>query len=153
MIIEEMTEAECLDMLARTNVARLACAQNNQPYIIPIRVELERRFLYGYATLGQKIEWMRQNPLVCVEIDERITHGQWASVVVSGHYEELPHTPEHEGPREVAERLFQKRPAWWEPASVPLTGHEQRAPIVFRVGIGRVSGRRAEPDAVETAEV
>ena len=143
MVIREMTERECRAMLVRMDVARLGCALNNQPYIVPIHVYLEGEFLYGYATLGQKIEWMRQNPLVCLEIDERTTHGQWASVVVFGQYEELPHTPENEGPRKVAERLFQKHPSWWEPASVPLVAHEQRAPIVFRIRIVRVTGRRA----------
>lgn len=153
MIIQQMTDAECLAVLARTNVARLACAQNNQPYIIPIRVELDRRFLYGYATLGKKIEWMRQNPRVCLEFDDLTSHRQWTSVVVDGLYEELPPMPEYEGLRKIAEGVFQRHPMWWEPASVPLTAHEQRTPIVFRIRIGRVSGRRAGPDAVKTAEV
>ena len=145
MVIHEMTEQECRAMLAGTHVARLACARDNQPYIVPIRVDLDGEFLYGYATLGRKIEWMRENPLVCLEIDELITHGRWASVVVFGHYEELPPTPEYGGARSVAEGLFQRHPAWWEPASVPLAAHEQRAPIVFRIRIDRVTGRRAEP--------
>lgn len=153
MVIEEMTEGECRAMLAGTYVARLACARNNQPYIVPIHVDLDDEFLYGYATLGQKIEWMRQNPLVCLEIDELITDEQWASVIVFGHYEELPPTPEYEGSRGVAERLFQRRPMWWEPASVPLAGHEQRTRIVFRIRIGRVTGRRAAPDTVKTEHV
>jgi uncharacterized protein len=153
MVIQDMTERECLTMLAGTNVARLACARNNQPYIVPIHVDLYGEFLYSYATLGQKIEWMRQNPLVCVEIDELVTHEQWASVVVFGHYEELPHTPEYEESRGVAERLFQRHSVWWEPASVPLAAHEQRTPIVFRIRIGRVTGRRAAPDTVKTAHV
>jgi hypothetical protein len=150
MIVEEMTERECRAMLARTGVARLACARNNQPYITPIRVDLDGEFLYGFATLGQKIEWMRQNPLVCLEIDEVITSRQWASVIVFGDYEELPHTPAYEGPREVAERLFARHPVWWEPAGVPLAGHEQRPRIVFRIVIGRVTGRRATSDTVDT---
>jgi nitroimidazol reductase NimA-like FMN-containing flavoprotein (pyridoxamine 5'-phosphate oxidase superfamily) len=151
MVIQEMTERECRAMLAGADVARLACARNNQPYIVPVHVDLDGEFLYGYATLGQKIEWMRQNPLVCLEIDEVITHGQWASVVVFGHYEELPHTPEYEeGSRRVAENLFQRHPVWWEPASVPLAAHERRTPIVFRIRIGRVTGRRAAPDTVKT---
>ncbi|MEO6212670.1 MAG: pyridoxamine 5'-phosphate oxidase family protein [Vicinamibacterales bacterium] len=90
MIIQQMTDAECLAVLARTNVARLECAQNNQPYIIPIRVELDGGFLYGYATLGKKIEWMRQNPRVCLEVDDLTCHRQWTSVVVDGLYEEAP---------------------------------------------------------------
>ena len=150
MVIQEMTGPECRAMLARTNVARLACARNNQPYIVPIHVDLDGEFLYGYGTLGQKIEWMRQNPLVCLEIDELMTHGQWTSVVVFGQYEELPNTPEYAGSRGVAEGLFQRHPVWWEPASVPLAGHEQRSPIAFRIRIGRVSGRRAATDIVKT---
>src|SRR5471030_2895825 len=153
MVIQEMTERECRVMLAGMKVARLACARNNQPYIVPIHVDLDGECLYGFATLGQKIEWMRQNPLVCLEFDELITLGQWASVVVFGHYEELPHTPEHEGSRRIAERLFQRHPGWWEPASVPLAGREQRTPIVFRIRIGRVTGRRAAPDTVEAVDV
>ena len=143
MVIHEMTEGECRAMLAGTNIARLACARQNQPYIVPIRVDLEREFLYGYATLGQKIDWMRENPLVCVEIDEVVTPAQWASVVVFGLYEELPLTPQFEDARRVAETLFQRHPAWWEPASAPLGAHQQRPPIVFRIQITRMTGRRS----------
>ena len=151
MVIHEMTAQECRAMLARTNVARLACARNNQPYVVPIHVDLDGEFLYSYATLGQKIEWMRQNPLVCLEIEELITQRQWASVVVFGHFEELPDTPEFWDLRGVAERLFQRHPMWWEPASVPLAAHEQRTPIVFRIRLGHVTGRRTAPDGLKTA--
>ena len=67
---------------------------------VPIHVDLDGECLYGYATLGQKIVWMRENPLVCLEVDELTAHGQWASVVVFGRYEELPPTPEFEGSRD-----------------------------------------------------
>jgi hypothetical protein len=150
MVIEEMTNRECRAILSRTNLARLACALSNQPYIVPIHVEFDDDFLYGFATVGQKIEWMRQNPLVCLEIDELTTDRQWASVVIFGVYEELPDTPEYEYPRRIAEGLFQRHPAWWEPASVPLAGHEQRSRVVFRILISRMSGRRAGPGAPET---
>jgi hypothetical protein len=36
MIVREMTEAECLTTLARTRLGRLACAHENQPYVVPI---------------------------------------------------------------------------------------------------------------------
>ena len=39
MVIEEMTDRECRALLAGTNLARLACALNNQPYIVPIHVD------------------------------------------------------------------------------------------------------------------
>lgn len=142
MQIEEMTLAECRAMLARTHVARLACALHDQPYIVPIDIAFDGVSLYGYSMLGQKIEWMRQKPLVCLEMDEIVAHTQWESVVVFGNYEELTPTPDYENSRLEAERLFQKRPMWWEPASVPLSGREQRPRILFRVQLHGLTGRR-----------
>lgn len=149
MVIEEMTDRECRALLAGTHLARLACALNNQPYIVPIHVDFHDTYLYSFATLGQKIEWMRQNPCVCVEIDQITSHKQWASVVVFGNYEELPATPEHANARSLAESLFRRHPVWWEPASVPFAGHQPRTPILFRILISRMTGRRSGPQPSE----
>lgn len=144
MVIEEMTERDCHAMLARTHIARLGCAQNDQPYVVPTCLYFDGgEALYCCTTLGQKIEWMRQNPLVCLQMDEVTTQRQWVSLIVFGRYEELPHTPQYEAARQVAERLFVRHVAWWEPASVPLTGHEQRPRIAFRIHIADMTGRRA----------
>lgn len=145
MVIQEMTPQECRQMLARTNLARLACARNNQPYVVPIHVDLDGDFLYGYATLGQKIDWMRENPLVCVELEELISRVEWATLVVFGTYEELPNTPEHQAERSTAERLFQRHPMWWEPASVGVVSATHRMPVVFRIAVNKVTGRYARP--------
>ena len=142
MIVHEMTEQECRAMLAVAHVARLACALNNQPYIVPIHVDLEGEFLYSSASQGLKIDWMRQNPAVCLEVDELLPRTDWASVVVFGRYEELPNLPEYEASRRVALRLFQRHPMWWEPAGLPLAGHDQQPSVVFRIRIDRVTGRR-----------
>jgi nitroimidazol reductase NimA-like FMN-containing flavoprotein (pyridoxamine 5'-phosphate oxidase superfamily) len=149
MVVHEMTAEECRAMLARTNIGRLACARNNQPYVVPIHFDLDREFLYSFATQGLKIDWMRQNPLVCVEIDELSPQTHWASVVVFGRYEELPPLPEYQDLRRVAEQLFQRHPMWWQPAAVPLAGHEQRKPVVFRIRIDRLTGRRGATDGVK----
>lgn len=149
MVIEEMTHRECQTMLARASLARLACAVDQQPYIVPLHVYFADGFLYGYSTMGQKIDWMRVNPLVCVEMEEIAGRRQWATLVVFGQYEELPDTPENAYPRSLAERLFQRHPMWWKPASVPLVGHPLRSPILFRILINRMSGRQAKPDLPE----
>ena len=64
MLIHEMAEVECRSALERANISRLGCALDNQPYVVPINVAFDGHFLYGFTTLGQKIEWMRSNPLV-----------------------------------------------------------------------------------------
>jgi nitroimidazol reductase NimA-like FMN-containing flavoprotein (pyridoxamine 5'-phosphate oxidase superfamily) len=99
MVIREMSREECLRVLAGARLARLACARENQPYVIPVYLAYHEASgcLYGFTTPGQKVEWMRANPRVCVEVDEIAGHDQWTSVIALGRYEELPDTPGNDG--------------------------------------------------------
>ena len=118
MLMSEMSSNECRDLVARLGFGRLACAHQNQPYIVPIYFAYEPDHLYGFATLGRKVEWMRSNPLVCVEVDEVLSHFRWSSVVVLGRYEELPDTPEYAGVRLQAQVRLETRALWWQTAYV-----------------------------------
>lgn len=125
MVIREMSRDECLLMLAGTKLARLGCAHENQPYVVPVTLvfhleEGGEPILYGVTTPGQKVEWMRANPLVCVEADEVVSHDRWTSVVAFGRYEELPETP-----ADADERLR---------APERLLNYPERSP---RIGEGR----------------
>lgn len=154
MLIREMTSEECRDLLARLGTGRLGCAQNNQPYVIPIYFTYEPDRLYSFSTLGQKIEWMRANPRVCVEADEVLSHNNWASVVVLGRYEELPDKLEYAAPRLHAQSLLEKRAMWWQTgyaASQSRHGSKLAAPVFYCVHIEDISGHKAVPDAVESS--
>ena len=153
MVIEQMNVRECHELLARAQIARLACALDNQPYIVPIDVEYYDDSFYGFSMEGQKIDWMRANPLVCVAVDQLTTRRQWESVVVFGQYDELTPTVAHVNARRIAERLFQRHPIWWEPATVPLAGRDSRPPVLFRILVNRMTGRRARLDRDEAAHV
>ena len=153
MLIQELTKRECVEILTRLRFGRLGCSHDNQPYIVPIYFAYDDRHLYTFATVGQKIEWMRANPLVCVQADEIIDHYHWTSVIVQGRYEELPDSRERNPECTRAYELLRERAMWWEPASVArlrLVAAEKAVPIYYRVHIYRVTGRRASPDSVET---
>ena len=147
MVIREMTRQECLQVLAESRLARLACSNENQPYVVPVYLSYYEATgcLYGFTTLGQKVDWMRANPLVCVEVDEMTDHDNWVSVIAMGRFEELeqipggnvasPRTlerPHHvdeamsarsvdsrhqnkDDEREMAWQVLQSHPEWWEP--------------------------------------
>lgn len=156
MFIHEMTAAECQDALEQAHVGRLACARDNQPYILPMSFAIDGHYLYLYAftTLGQKIEWMRSNPLVCFEIDNITNQNQWLSVIVFGHYEELPDKPEFETARNRAYAHLQKRVMWWEPAYISQEHRDQPhslTPIFFRIRIDKTTGHRANSDQSESS--
>ena len=150
MVIKEMTIDDCLKVLSRECLGRLACAHDNQPYVVPIYFVYEEPYVYGFTTLGQKVEWMRSNPLVCVELDAVENFNEWTSILLFGRYEELPEPPgnpefdqelrrAHEPgqvmvqpmsvgcpsgqeARRHAYHLLQKhRVPWWEPGSTSET--------------------------------
>jgi len=105
---------ECRDTLARLGFGRLGCARENQPYIVPIYFAYEPDRLYGSATLGHKIEWMRTNPRVCVQLDEVLNNDDWISIIVLGRYEELTDTLGYANERGKAQSLLDKRSMWWQ---------------------------------------
>src|ERR1035438_8576432 len=101
MMIREMSREECLGVLAGARLARLACAHENQPYVVPVYLAYQEASgcFFGFTTPGQKVEWMRANPLVCVEVDKIVADDQWVSVIAFGRYEELPEDPGSNGER------------------------------------------------------
>ncbi len=146
MLIHELTTAECEEVLARTSVGRLACARNDQPYIVPVFLyfDISEKALYSFSTVGQKIDWMRGNPKVCVEVDEISEPLYWTTVVVFGRYEEIRDSKQESAARRRADELFQHRPEWWLPGAGKLTtGEEHHTPVIYRIRVDKASGRRA----------
>ena len=109
MLIHDLTKTECEAVLSG-RAGRVACARHNQPYIVPIYFDFDGEYLYSFATLGQKILWMRTNPRVCIEIDDIADQFHRTTVVVFGRYQELLRTPEHDDLQLRAQELFKKRP-------------------------------------------
>jgi uncharacterized protein len=132
-------EDEVEAMLRRHRVGRLGCSANDRPYVVPINYAYDGTWVYGYSTLGRKIAVMREQPLVCFEVDEIDGPSSWRSVVAEGVYEELI----VEGQRRAA--------------TARLNGHgpgrvgrspDAAAPIVlFRLRLTEKAGRFERHDA------
>jgi nitroimidazol reductase NimA-like FMN-containing flavoprotein (pyridoxamine 5'-phosphate oxidase superfamily) len=99
--------------------------------------------------LGQKIDWMRANPNVCLEVEIIADRYHWTTVLVFGGYEEVQNTPEHAEVRRRAFELFEQRPEWWLPGAAKLARDEHHVPIVYRIRIQAISGRRVARDRAE----
>jgi nitroimidazol reductase NimA-like FMN-containing flavoprotein (pyridoxamine 5'-phosphate oxidase superfamily) len=147
MMITELTEGESIELLSRAHLGRLACTQDLQPYVTPFYFVYDNHCLYSFSTIGQKVQWMRVNPLVSVQTDEIVSEEQWESVVASGRYEELPDTPDWAVERATASALFQRKAVWWEPGIAKTTlksGERPMLPVVFRIHLTRITGHRGE---------
>ena len=145
MLIHDLTPQECRELIRRLAVGRLACARDNQPYVVPISYSFDaaRDCLYCFSAVGQKILWMRDNPKVCVQCEEITDKDHWSTVLIVGRYEEILDSDTNRETRQRALELFQTRDEWWLPGAAKVVSREHPAVIVYRIGIDRVTGRRA----------
>src|SRR5579862_6092300 len=113
MLIQDMSKEMNVKLLKGVHFGRIACARDSQPYITPFSFVHHGGYLYSFANVGKRIEWMRANPLVCVEVEDIVTRREWRTVVIFGKYQELPDTAQ------VSELIY------------------------FRISIDEMSGRQA----------
>lgn len=159
MNIREMTRLECIALLRSARLGRLACVRDNRPYVVPIHFAFGDDFIFSFSLPGKKVEWMRGNPHVCLQVDNVGSVHGWKSVVVDGVFEDLPKVPaldrtapaidqlapvlDHE--REFAWSLLQKHANWWEPGSLNLgaTLATAGSHLFYQIKIETISGRQA----------
>ena len=145
MIIDELAEHDCRAVLAQASVGRLGYCSNSQPYVVPVCFGFDNDSIYVFSTFGQKIESMRSNPEVCLQVDEITSKSEWVSVVVHGKYDELS-DPRRSVERARAREALEKEHRWWLNALA-----ERRArvsdlliePIFFLIHIDSMTGLKA----------
>ena len=145
MRIHELTLAECRDVVSRVNLARLACSRVDQPYVVPISFAYDgdSNCLFGFSAIGKKVDWMRENPKVCVEVEDGGDRFHWTTIVIVGRYDEIVDSGEHKELRQRALDLFGQRAEWWLPGAARMGPREHPDVVIYRIHIDTMSGRRA----------
>jgi nitroimidazol reductase NimA-like FMN-containing flavoprotein (pyridoxamine 5'-phosphate oxidase superfamily) len=149
MRVIPISQEECEGLLSRVSIGRLGCALDNQPYVVPVSFAYEPKGIHVFSTLGQKIKWMRQNPKVCLQVDEMGNRSNWTSVVVNGTYLELKE-PQYTAEKERARERLAQSANWWLTAMAERreqVGDLKIAPVFFRIEIESITGLRGEPES------
>jgi uncharacterized protein len=146
MIVRELSQDACGEMLASHRVARLACARENQPYVIPVHYAYSEGCAYAFTMPGKKLEILRANPRTALLVEESGKDHHWRSVLAEGQFEELPDRIGCKRERDHAWTLLSEHASWWEPGALkpdrqPLV--RQSSHVFFRIWIERMSGREA----------
>lgn len=136
----ELSRDEIDDFLRGQRIARLGCHAAGETYVVPLIYAYDGEGVVAVTTEGRKIAMLRENPRVCVEVDDydRDGRGSWRSVIAQGVYEELA-----DDAVEDALALLRARFA-------RASGREaERRPlgpgvVVLRVRLEDVSGRAVE---------
>ncbi len=126
--------------LRAQRVARLGCHAGGETYVVPVIYAYDGASVVSVTTEGRKVSMLRENPRVCVEVDEYDTDGRgsWRSVIAQGVYEELA-GEEVAGALELLRDRFTRsagRPAEPRPLGPGV--------VVFRVRLSEPTGRAVQ---------
>ncbi len=138
--MRELSQDEIEEFLRGQRIARLGCHAGGETYVVPIIYAYADGALVSVTQEGRKVAMLRENPRVCVEVDEYDADGRgsWRSVIAYGDAEELAG-----GEIEAALALLRERFA-------RTAGREaeprQLSPgtVILRVRLDEMSGRAVE---------
>jgi len=87
----ELSRDEIEEFLRTQRIARLGCHADGVTYVVPLIYAYDGEAVVAVTTEGRKTAMLRENPHVCVEVDEYDADGKgsWMSVIAYGTYEEL----------------------------------------------------------------
>jgi nitroimidazol reductase NimA-like FMN-containing flavoprotein (pyridoxamine 5'-phosphate oxidase superfamily) len=85
----DLTPAQCEELLKKNYYAHLGCIDNDQPYVVPITYVYQDGFIYGLSMEGHKIDSMRKNPNICIQVEHIGGEHAWRSVLCWGSFEEI----------------------------------------------------------------
>jgi uncharacterized protein len=136
----ELSRDEINEFLRGQRIARLGCHAAGVTYVVPLIYAYDENVVVAVTTEGRKTAMLRENPRVCVEVDEYDAdgHGSWRSVIAHGTYEELAGDE-----AETALSLLRERFA----AGAGRAAAPRRSGpdvVVLRITLDEVSGRAVE---------
>jgi len=145
LLDEEMMD----ELLERSIVGRLGYTDGHKIYIIPISyLFYNHKYIIAHSREGQKIEILRKNPEVCLEVDMIHNLSNWKSVILWGRYEEITSQPDKHYALDMLIRKINKQKMDEVAVSPEQSGIEQsmvlpdrEKSIVYRIKIEKRSGR------------
>lgn len=136
----ELSQSEIEEFLRGQRIARLGCHADGVTYVVPLIYAYEDGAVVAVTTEGRKTAMLRENPRVCVEVDEYDADGKgsWRSVIAHGTYEELAGDAIEPALALMRERFARAAGRTAEPR--PLGPRV----VVLRINLEELSGRTVE---------
>jgi len=136
----ELSRGEIDEFLRSQRIARLGCHAGGVTYVVPLIYAYEDGAVVAVTTDGRKTAMLRENPRVCVEVDEYDADGRgsWRSVIAQGRYEELA--------GDAVEPAIALLRARFERAAGRTAEPRPLSPgvVVLRIALDEVSGRTVQ---------
>jgi hypothetical protein len=136
----ELSSGEIEEFLRGQRIARLGCHADGTTYVVPLIYAYDDGAVVAVTTEGRKTAMLRENPRVCVEVDEYDADGKgsWRSVIAHGTYEELVGDSVEPALALMRERFARTAGRVAEPRSLGPNV------VILRINFTEMSGRAVE---------
>jgi len=135
MTIGKLRDTDALAILREGTMGRLGCIAAGWPYVVPVNYFFDGKDIYIHSLPGKKIDALRANPRVCLQVDEIKDTYNWRSVIAYGTFEEVSSEETREN---VLTRLYSRLPHMTPVESKLVKGLKET--IVFRIKVDEVTG-------------
>lgn len=148
----ELTDSEMDTLLDTECYGRLGCCTSiTDMYIVPITYVHIKNAIYCFSFEGQKIDMMRKQKQICLQVDEQRDFTTWRSVIAWGEYEELQGAERDEAFDIITDRLWtdsvQGKPLYFPFLSSPESlaqAKDEQGVVLFRLNIEKRTGLAEE---------
>lgn len=139
--IKNLDSSECYQILERGRIAHLACHVQDEIHLVPITYSFVDGYLYSHSKLGKKIEIMRKNPRVCLQVEEIQDFFKWKSIIAWGLFEELKGDTATTAMRSLIKKITEGESGKLRSdLELDLTAMLESA-IIYRIKVEKITGR------------
>ena len=135
MSISKLGDRDSLAILREGTLGRLGCIAADWPYVVPVNYFFDGRDIYIHTLPGKKLDALRANPRVCLQVDDIKDSYNWRSMIAYGTFEEVSNEETREN---VLTKLYSRLPHMTPVESKMVEG--AKGTVVFRIKVEEVTG-------------
>jgi uncharacterized protein len=139
MSIGKLRDGDSLAILREGTLGRLGCIAAGWPYVVPVNYFFDGKDIYIHTLPGKKLDALRANPRICLQVDEIEDPYNWRSVIAYGTFEEVSGEETQEN---ILTRLYSRLPHMTPVESKLVEG--AKGTVVFRIKVEEVTGMAEE---------
>ncbi len=89
-MIMNLNENEARELLHDQKFGHLGCIlESGEPYVVPVNYLFKDNGIYIHVLPGQKLDAMRINHKICLQVDKIEDSSRWQSVIAFGEFQEI----------------------------------------------------------------
>jgi hypothetical protein len=146
--MEDLRPKECIDLLNNNYIGHLAYISEGKPFTVPITYYYDQKdSILAYASEGHKIEAMRKNTAVSLQVEEINGVKDWISILVHGEFKEITGANANfllhefaDGVKAIIHKKENLMPQYISEFTIDV--YSRGITIVYRIKITKMTGKK-----------